>query len=181
MWVLGGRMYRKGTRNTFSSCPFLCFAQNGQINVTASPAASRPPAVLAPKGRTKIPREIFKWSNPNGSSRKNHSCLHIGNLAIPMHIPDVEFMDIRKRHLAPIAFTSCATVPRLGPTSSSGAEPSTAVSGPGIHQREGQEVHDNLKETQVIHEFTGILRAQMTRFASRVEIRQRSKYPIWRA
>ena len=113
--------------------------------------------------------------------QKNHSCLHIGNLAIPMHIPDVEFIEIRKRHLAQIAFTSCATVLRLGSTSSSGAERSTAVSGPEIHQREGQEVRDNLKETEEIHEFTEILRAQMTRFASRVEIRKRSKYPILRA
>ena len=65
MWELGGRMYRKGTRNTLSSCPFLGFTQNGQINVTASPAGSRPPAVLAPKGRTEIPRKIFQWSIPD--------------------------------------------------------------------------------------------------------------------
>ena len=113
--------------------------------------------------------------------QKNHSCLHIGNLAIPMHIPDVEIIDVRKRQLAQIAYTSRATVPGLGSSSSSGAEPSTVVGGPGIHQREGQEVHDNLKDTEEIHEFTQILRAQMTRFASLVEIRQRSKYPIWRA
>ena len=119
--------------------------------------------------------------HPRPILQKNHSCLHIGNLAIPMHIPDVEFIDIRKGHLAQIAFASCATVPRLGSTSSSGAEPSIAVSGPGIHQREGQELQNNLKETEEIHEFNGILRAQMTRFASRVEIRQRSNYPILRA
>ena len=98
-----------------------------------------------------------------------------------MHLPDVEIIDVRKRHLAQIAFTSRAMVPGLGSSSSSGAEPSTAVGGPGIHQRKGQEVHDNLKDTEEIHEFTGILRAQMTRFASRVEVRQRSKYPILRA
>ena len=181
MWKLGGRMYRKGTRNTFSSSRFLCFTQNGQINVTASPTASRPPAVLAPKGRTENPRKIFQCRIPDRSSKKNHSCLHIGNLAIPMHIPHVEIFDIQKRHLAQNTFTSRATVPGLGSSSSSGAEPSTAVGGPGIHQREGQEVHDNQKDTEEIHEFNGILCAQMTRFASLVEIRQRSKYPILRA
>ena len=180
MWELGGRMYKKGTGNTLSSCPFLCFAQNVQINVMASPAASRRPAVLAPKGRNEIPRKIFQWSDPDRSSRKTIPA-STGNLTIPMHIPDVEIIDVRKRHLAQIAFTSCATVPRLGSTSSSGAKPSIAVSGPGIHQCEGQEVHDNLKEAEEIHEFTEILRAQMTRFAAQVEIRQRSKYPILRA
>ena len=119
--------------------------------------------------------------HPGPILQKNHSRLHIGNLAIPMHIPDVEIIDVRKRHLAQIAFTSRATVPRLGSSSSSGAEPSTAVGGPGIHQREGQEVHNNLKDAEEVHEFTGILCAQMTRFASRVEITQRSKYPILRA
>ena len=119
--------------------------------------------------------------HPRPILQKSHSCLHIGNLAIPMHIPDVEIIDVRKRHLAQIAFTSRATVPRLGSSSSSGAEPSTAVGGPGINQRGGQAVNDNLKDTEEMHEFLGILRAQMTRFASRVEIRQRSKYPILRA
>ena len=116
--------------------------------------------------------------DPRPILQKNHSCLHIGNLAIPMHIPDVEIIDVRKCHLAQIAFT---TRTGLGSSSSSGAEPSTAVGRPGIHQREGQEVHDNLKDTEEVHEFTGILRAQMARFASRVEIGQRSKYPILRA
>ena len=65
-----------------------------------------------------------------------------------MHIPDVEIIDIRKRHLAQIgAFTSRATVTGLGSSSCSGAEPSTAAGVPGIHQREGQEVQDNLKDT----------------------------------
>ena len=99
-----------------------------------------------------------------------------------MHIPDFEIIDVRKRHLAQMgAFTSRAKVPGLGSISNSGAEPGTVVGGPGIHQREGQEVHDNLKDTEEIRQFTWILLEQMTRFVSRIEIRQRSKYPILRA
>ena len=174
MWELGGRMYRKGTRNTFSSCPFLCFTQNGRINVTASHAASRPAAVLAPKGRSGDSPEDLAVEDPRPILQKNHSCLHIGNLAIPMHLPDVEIIDLRKRH--PIGtFTNRATVPGLGSSSSSGAKPGIAVGRPGIHQSEGQEVHDNLKHMEEIYQFTWILRAQRTRFASRVEIKQRSK------
>ena len=147
MWELGGRMYGKGTRNTFSSCPFLCFTQKGQTNVTASPPASHPVVVLAPKGRTEIPRKIFRWRIPDRSSEKNYSCRHVGNLAIPMRLPDVEITDVRKRHQIG-AFTSLdrARVPGSGSSSSCGAQPSTAVSGPGIHQRGGQEVQDNLKD-----------------------------------
>ena len=89
---------------------------------------------------------------------------------MPMQVPDIEITDFRKRHQIG-AFTSRATVSGLASSSISGAEPITAVGGPGIHQREGQEVHDNLKDMEEMHEFTWILRAQMTHFASRVEIR----------
>ena len=85
--------------------------------------------------------------------QKNHSRLHIGNLSIPMHIPDVEITDFRKRHQIG-AFSIRATVSGLGSSISSGAEPSTAVGKPGIHQREGQEFHDNLKDMEEMHEFT---------------------------
>ena len=59
MCKLGGRMHRKGTRNTFSSCPFMRFTQNGQNNVNDGQPTSRPhpPPVLAPKGRTKMAPE----------------------------------------------------------------------------------------------------------------------------
>ena len=133
MWELGGRMYLKGTRNTLSSCPFLCFTQNGQINVTASPAASRPAAAsIGTQGSHRNAPEDLPVDDPIPILQENHSCLHIGNLAIPMHIRDVEIIDIRKRHQIG-AFTSRATVPGLGSSTTSGAEPSTAVGGPGIH------------------------------------------------
>ena len=51
--------------------------------------------------------------DPKTIQQKNHSCLHIGNLAIPMHVPDVEITDVRKRHQIG-AFTSRATVSGLG-------------------------------------------------------------------
>ena len=97
-----------------------------------------------------------------------------------MHVADVQISEFRKRQQIG-AFTSRAIVSGLGSSSSSGAEPSTTVGGPEIHQREGQEVHNKLKDMEKMHEFTWILCAQMTHFASRVEIRQRSKYPILRA
>ena len=137
---------------------------------------------LGTQGPHRNSPEDLPVEDPRPILQGNHSYLHIGNLAIPMHIPDVEIIDVRKRHLAQIgAFTSSATVPGLGSSGSSSAEPSTAVGAPGIHQREGQEGDDNLKDTEEIHQFTWILRAQITRFASRVEIRQQSKYPILRA
>ena len=154
MCELGGRMYRKGTRNTFSSCPFLCFTQNGQNNVTDGPAATRPdpPPVLAPKGRTEMPRNIFQWRISARSSKKTIPASN-GNLAIPMHIPDGEITDFRKRHQIGL-FTSSATVSGSGSSTSSGAKPSTAVNGPRIHQREGQQFHGNLKDMKQMHDFT---------------------------
>ena len=82
---LGGRMYKMGTRNTFSSCPFLCFAQNGQNNVTDGPATSRPDplAVLAPKGRTEMPRKIFQWRIPTRSSKNTIPASTLATLAYP--------------------------------------------------------------------------------------------------
>ena len=61
-----------------------------------------------------------------------------------MHVPDVEITDFRKRHQIG-AFIIRATVSGLGSSTSSGAEANTAVGRPGIYQREGQEVPDNLK------------------------------------
>ena len=87
-----------------------------------------------------------------------------------MHVPDVKITDFRKRHQIG-AFTSRAIVSGLGSSTSSGAEPNTVVGEPGIHQREGQELHNNPKDIEEMHEFTWILRAQTTHFASRVEIR----------
>ena len=87
-----------------------------------------------------------------------------------MPVPDVEITDFWIRHQIG-AFSSRATVSGLGSSISTGAETSTAVGGPGIHQREGQELHDNLKDMKDMHEFTCILRAQTTYFASRVEMR----------
>ena len=93
--------------------------------------------------------------DPRTILQKNHSRLHSGNLAIPMQVPDVEITDFPKHH--PIgAFTSRATFSGLGCSSSSGAQPSSAVGGPGIHQREGQQVHDNLKDMEEMHEFIWI-------------------------
>ena len=129
MCELGGRMYRTGTRNTFSSCPFLCFTQNGQTNVTASPPTSLPAAVLAPKGRTERPRQIFRWRIPPRSSKKTIPASTLATLPYP-----------------------CTYRTSKSPTS--GAEPTTAVGGPGIHQRQGQEVHDNLKDMEEMHGFT---------------------------
>ena len=87
-----------------------------------------------------------------------------------MHVPEVESTDFRKCHQIG-DFTSRAGASGRGSSTSSGAEPSTAVGGPGIHQHEGQEVQDNLKDMEEMHEFTWILRAQTTHFASWVEIR----------
>ena len=91
--------------------------------------------------------------DPRTILQKSRSRLHIGNLAIPMHVPDVEITDFRKRHQIS-GLTSSAAVSGLGSSTISGAKHSTAVSGPGIHQREGQEVHGNLKEMKAMHEFT---------------------------
>ena len=125
---------------------------------------------LGTQGPHRNAPEDLPVEDPTTILQKNHSRLHIGNLTIPMHVPDVEITHLRKRHHIG-AFTTRATVSRLGSSTSSGAEPSTAVGGPGIHQREGQEVHDNLKDMKEMHEFTWILRAQTTHFASWVEIR----------
>ena len=72
-----------GTRKTFSSCPFLCLTRNGQINITASPPASRPVAVLAPKGRTEIPRKIFLWRIPDRSSKNTIPASTLATLPYP--------------------------------------------------------------------------------------------------
>ena len=70
-----------------------------------------------------------------------------------MHIQDAEITRFWKRqHIG--GFTSSATVSGLGSSTSSGSEPSTAVGGPGIHQRKGQEVHGNLKDMKTMQEFT---------------------------
>ena len=137
MCEVGGGMYRKRTSNTFSSCPFLCFTQNGQNNVTEGPATSRadPPPVLASKGRTEMPRKIFQWRIPARSSETPFPPL--GNLAIPMHVPDVEITNFQKRHHIG-GFTASANASGLGFSTSSGSKPSTAVGRPGIHNPKGK-------------------------------------------
>ena len=129
MCELGGRMYRKGTRNTFSSCPFLCFTQNGQNNVTECRLPSRPTTGLGTQGPHRHASEDLPMEDPSTIPQKHHCRLHIGNLAIPMHVLDVEITDIRKCHH--IGGFSSATGAQLGCSTSSGSKPSIAVNGPG--------------------------------------------------
>ena len=69
--------------------------------------------------------------DPSTILQKHHPRLHIGNLAIPMHVPDVETTYFRKPHQ--IGGFSSATGARMCCSTSSGSEASTAVGGPGIH------------------------------------------------
>ena len=91
--------------------------------------------------------------DPSRILQKKHSRPHIGNLAIRMHVPDVEITNFRKRHQI-AGFTSSSTVSGLGSITSSGAKPSTVVGGLGIHQRQEQAVHGNLKDMKAMHELT---------------------------
>ena len=112
--------------HTFFSCPFLCFTRNGQNNVTTGPAASRPDPPPGTQGPHQNAPQDLLVEDPRTILQKNHCRLHIGNLAIPIHVPDVEITDFRKRHQIG-GFTSSANVSGLGSITSSGAEPSIAV------------------------------------------------------
>ena len=102
-----------------------------------------------------MPQNIFEWRIPEPSSKKTNTGSILATLPYSctyrtLKSPTSYF----QKQYRMGALTSRATVSGLGSSNSSGAEPSTAVGGPGIHQREGQNVHDNLKDGEEMHEFT---------------------------